>query len=94
LGDAMTAANRAVELATQRYDRGLTDFLNIVDAERQLYDLQAQYVAAQVAVGEQFVQLYRNLGGGWQDFQGVPAIRRPEPAIIAAFRRVIEPTKP
>jgi NodT family efflux transporter outer membrane factor (OMF) lipoprotein len=90
LGDAMTAANRAVDLATQRYDRGLTDFLNVVDAERQLYDLQNEYVEAQVAAGEQFVQLYRNLGGGWQGFQAVPAIRRPQPAIIAAFRRVIE----
>jgi outer membrane protein TolC len=30
----------------QRYERGLTDFLNVVDAERQFYDLQEQYAAA------------------------------------------------
>jgi NodT family efflux transporter outer membrane factor (OMF) lipoprotein len=89
LDDALMAGQRAVDLATARYNRGLTDFLNVVDAERQLYDLQEQYATAQVAQGEEFVQLYRSLGGGWQDYQAVPPIRRPQPAIIAAFRRTI-----
>ena len=94
LSTAMIAAQRAVDLATERYDRGLTDFLNVVDAERQFYDLQEQYADAQVAEGEQFVQLYRNLGGGWENFSEVPAIRRPQPAIIAAFRRVLSTSVP
>jgi outer membrane protein TolC len=94
LGDAMLAGQRAVDLANARYERGLTDFLNIVDAERQLYNLQEEYVAAQVAQGEQFVQLYKALGGGWQDYQAVPGIRRPQPAIIAAFRRALSPATP
>jgi NodT family efflux transporter outer membrane factor (OMF) lipoprotein len=89
LGDAMVAAQRAVELANARYNRGLSDFLNVVDAERQLYDLQDQYAAAQVSQGEQFVQLYKSLGGGWQGYQEIPAIRLPQPAIVAAFRRVL-----
>jgi NodT family efflux transporter outer membrane factor (OMF) lipoprotein len=94
LGDAMIAGQRAVDLATERYNRGLTDFLNVVDAERQFYDLQQQYAIAQVAQGEQFVQLYKSLGGGWQDYQDIPAIRRPQPAIIAAFRRVLTSSAP
>jgi NodT family efflux transporter outer membrane factor (OMF) lipoprotein len=94
LGDAMIAGQRAVDLATERYDRGLTDFLNVVDAERQFYDLQEEYAAAQVAQGEQFVQLYKSLGGGWQNYQTIPAIRRPQPAIIAAFRRVLSSSAP
>jgi NodT family efflux transporter outer membrane factor (OMF) lipoprotein len=89
LGDAMIAGQRAVDLATERYNRGLTDFLNVVDAERQFYDLQLHYAIAQVAQGEQFVQLYKSLGGGWQDYQAIPTIRRPQPAVIAAFRRVL-----
>src|SRR6202050_3019504 len=32
LTEAITASGRAVDLARQRYDRGLTDFLNVVDA--------------------------------------------------------------
>jgi len=94
LSTAMMAGQRAVDLATSRYDRGLTDFLNVVDAERQLYDLQEQYTEAQVTQGEQFVQLYKSLGGGWQNYQSVPAIRRPQPAIVAAFRRVLTGSAP
>jgi outer membrane protein TolC len=94
LSVAMMAGERAVELASTRYDRGLTDFLNVVDAERQFYDLQEQFATAQVAQGEQFVQLYKSLGGGWQNYQSVPAIRRPQPAIIAAFRRVLSSSAP
>jgi NodT family efflux transporter outer membrane factor (OMF) lipoprotein len=89
LGDAMLSGQRAVDLATERYNRGLTDFLNVVDAERQFYDLQEQYAVAQVAEAEQFVGLYKSLGGGWQNYQTVPAIRQPQPAIIAAFRRLL-----
>jgi outer membrane protein TolC len=72
----------------------LTDFLNVVDAERQFYDLQEQYAEAQVTQGEQFVSLYKSLGGGWQNYQSVPAIRQPQPAIIALFRRVLSPNAP
>jgi NodT family efflux transporter outer membrane factor (OMF) lipoprotein len=94
LGDAMVAGQRAVDLANARYNRGLTDFLNVVDAEREFYDLQEQYATAQVAQGEQFVELYKSLGGGWQGYQEVPAIRRPQPAIIAAFRRTLSSSAP
>jgi NodT family efflux transporter outer membrane factor (OMF) lipoprotein len=94
LTTAMVAGQRAVDLSTARYNRGLTDFLNVVDAERQFYDLQEQYAEAQVAQGEQFVQLYTSLGGGWENYQAVPAIRLPQPAIIAAFRRILSSSSP
>jgi NodT family efflux transporter outer membrane factor (OMF) lipoprotein len=94
LTTAMVAGQRAVDLSTARYNRGLTDFLNVVDAERQFYDLQEQYAEAQVAQGEQFVQLYKSLGGGWENYQAVPAIRLPQPAIIAAFRRILSSSSP
>lgn len=94
LTDAVTAGQRAVDLATARYNRGLTDYLNVVDAERELYDLQEQYAEAQVSQGEQFVQLYKSLGGGWQEYQAVPKIRMPQPAIVAAFRSVLAGNAP
>ena len=94
LAEAMLAAQRAVDLATERYNRGLTDFLNVVDAERELYEIQEQYVAAQISEGEQFVLLYKSLGGGWENYQNIPPIRRPQPAIIAAFRRALSSSAP
>lgn len=93
LEEAMLAAQRAVELANERYDRGLTDYLNVVDAERQFYELQEQYIGAQVGGDEQFVQLYKSLGGGWQNYQAVPRIRTPQPAVIAMFRRTLAAAK-
>ena len=93
LSEAMLAAQRAVDSPTERYNRGLTDFLNVVDAERQFYDRGA------IRRGpgwrrEQFVQLYKSLGGGWQNYQAVPDIRRPQPAIVAAFRSVLSGNGP
>jgi NodT family efflux transporter outer membrane factor (OMF) lipoprotein len=85
---AMVASERAVSLASQRYDRGLTDFLNVVDAERQEYELENEYAATQQSAADAFVSLYRALGGGWEQYQGVPSIRRPLPAALAIFRRL------
>jgi NodT family efflux transporter outer membrane factor (OMF) lipoprotein len=91
LGLAVTASQRAITLAQERYDRGLTDYLNVVDAQRAGYSIQTEYIAAQTAADDQFVALYRGLGGGWQHYQTLPDIRRPQPAIIAAFRRLVNP---
>lgn len=88
LGDALIASQRAVTLANERYTRGLTDFLNVVDAERQEYDIEEQFSDAQVAVAEQFIALYRALGGGWEKYQSLPPVHVPQPAIVAMFHRV------
>jgi NodT family efflux transporter outer membrane factor (OMF) lipoprotein len=88
LDAAVLASERAVSVASQRYDRGLTDFLNVVDAERQEYALENEYAAMQQSAADAFVSLYRALGGGWEQYQNVPAIRRPLPAVLAIFRRL------
>lgn len=89
LGAALAASERAVSLAQQRYDRGLTDFLNVVDAEHQQFTLQDQYTRSQQGTAEAFIHLCLALGGGWEPFQSTPPIRRPEPAVIAAAHRVV-----
>ena len=94
LGDALVASQQAVTLATERYQRGLTDYLNVVDAERAEYSIEEQYAATQAAVDDQFIQLYRDLGGGWQGFQRLPPIRRPLPAVVAIFRDTLARPNP
>lgn len=88
LGDAVAASQRAVDLAQQRYDRGLTDYLNVVDAQRQQYSLEDEYTTAQQHAADAFVYLYRALGGGWERYQNLPPIRHPLPAVAAAFTRL------
>ncbi|MGO9689265.1 MAG: efflux transporter outer membrane subunit [Syntrophobacteraceae bacterium] len=91
LSEALAASQQAVSLATERYDRGLTDALNVIDAERQEYTLEQQYVSSHQTAAEQYIGLYRALGGGWEEYQSFPPIRKPQPAVIAAFRRLLNP---
>jgi outer membrane protein TolC len=91
---ARVASERAVTLAQQRYERGLTDFLNVVDAERQQYALEDQYTSALQATADAFIYLYRALGGGWELYQSVPSIRHAEPAVMAGFHRLLTGDNP
>ena len=93
LDEAVAASQRAVKLATQRYERGLTDFLNVLDAQRQLYDLQDQYAVAQEGVVVEYIALYKALGGGWEHFQNLPDPIHPRPAIVAAGATLAEGIK-
>jgi NodT family efflux transporter outer membrane factor (OMF) lipoprotein len=88
LDQALAASAQSVMLASERYDRGLTDFLNVLDAQREEYALEDQYAAIEQQAAETLVSLYRALGGGWEPYQQTPPIRQPQPAIIAAFRRL------
>ncbi len=87
---ALAAAGQSVSLASERYDRGLTDFLNVLDAQRELYGLEDQYAHAQQTAADDFAALYKALGGGWEKYQAIPPIRQPQPAILAAFTRAFE----
>lgn len=91
LHTALEAAHESVSLATQRFDRGLIDSLNVIDAQRQEFQLEQDYVAAQQLAADQFVALYKALGGGWENYQKLPDIRRPLPAVIAALARTVKP---
>jgi NodT family efflux transporter outer membrane factor (OMF) lipoprotein len=88
LGAALEQSRRAVDLATERYERGLTDFLNVLDAQRQEFELEDQYVIAQQVAAVEFVFLYKALGGGWELYQDLPPIPEPQPAVLATFRRL------
>jgi NodT family efflux transporter outer membrane factor (OMF) lipoprotein len=86
LSRARSAAIEAVKLSSERYERGLTDYLNVLDAQRQQFELEVQYVISRRMAAVQLIALYKALGGGWEYYQAVPPIRIPEPAIAAAAR--------
>jgi NodT family efflux transporter outer membrane factor (OMF) lipoprotein len=91
LDRALAAARQATQLATERYDRGLTDFLNVLDAEREEFDLEQRHVATRQTEADELVALYKALGGGWPESAEIPPIRRPDSAIVAATKYLIDP---
>ncbi len=60
------AAQRSVRLATGLYKDGLSDFQNVLDAQRALFDIENQLAAAQGDAVINLVQLYKAIGGGWK----------------------------
>lgn len=59
------ALQRYLDLATLRYQNGYSDYLTVVDAERNLYSAQLQYVRDQGSLFVALVNLYKAMGGGW-----------------------------
>ena len=65
--DATVTENRdALTLSRQRYETGLSDFIDVLDAERTLQQNQLSLADSTTAVTTDLVGLYRALGGGWQ----------------------------
>lgn len=54
-----------LHLATLQYENGLVDYLNVLDAERRLFDAQLSEAEAESAVFLTMVNIYKSLGGGW-----------------------------
>ena len=67
LSQSAQADERALDLSTQLYKSGLKDFLGVLDAERSLYAAQDAQVQSDQTVSLDLVQLYKALGGGWQN---------------------------
>jgi NodT family efflux transporter outer membrane factor (OMF) lipoprotein len=67
LAEAVDANRRAVDLSTQLYTQGQTDFLNVLTAERSLFATQDALVLSDQAVATDLVSLYKALGGGWEE---------------------------
>ena len=65
------AAERAVLLSESQYQAGLTDFTNVLDAQRSLLSFQEQLAQSEGAVTANLVRLYKALGGGWTSFSNV-----------------------
>jgi outer membrane protein, multidrug efflux system len=67
LSQSVQADEQALELSTQLYNNGLADFLRVLDSERSLYAAQDALVQSDQTVSLDLVQLYKALGGGWQN---------------------------
>ncbi len=65
LESAVRSSTRAADLAQQRFEAGLTDFLQVLDAERTLLDAENQLEQGRTAAATALVAVYKAVGGTW-----------------------------
>ncbi len=63
--ELVEANGRIAMLSEALYQNGMADFLNVIDAQRELYDSQMQYNDLMAERYINLVELFKALGGGW-----------------------------
>ena len=59
------AAKNANTLSKQRYDQGVTSYLEVLDTERTLFSVELELSGLRQEYYNAYVKLYKALGGGW-----------------------------
>lgn len=67
LRERVEVLHQYLRLANLQYDNGQTDYLSVLDAERQLFAAELDHADSQGAIFRTVVNLYKALGGGWED---------------------------
>ncbi|MGD8368776.1 MAG: TolC family protein, partial [Desulfobacterales bacterium] len=61
----LAAARNADALSAERYDKGVTSYLEVLEAERTLFSVALERSEIEQQLYRAYVQLYKALGGGW-----------------------------
>jgi len=75
LETTVDANQTSLNLARDSYRKGLVNFINVLDAERQLASTRQQFTQSTVTVTTDLIALYKALGGGWQEADAAVASR-------------------
>ena len=79
----VTASTTAERLARHRYDGGVSNYLEVLDAQRSLFNSELTLAQTNRDQLVALVQLYKALGGGWREKAPVPTIPPTPPAAPA-----------
>jgi outer membrane protein, multidrug efflux system len=66
LAQAVAANQLAVQLATERYEKGLTGFIDVLQTQQALFQAESNLSTSNARLSTDLVALYKALGGGWQ----------------------------
>ena len=64
-GRQVEALRTYARLARRRYDSGYTSYIEVLDAERSLFNAELSYAQTQGTIFTSLVGLYKAMGGGW-----------------------------
>lgn len=65
----LLSLERILKLAEKKYERGLTDYLTVLDSQRGYLNARINLIKLKTEVLNNQVSLYKALGGGWEDKQ-------------------------
>jgi NodT family efflux transporter outer membrane factor (OMF) lipoprotein len=68
LGDEVSENRRSLDMANGLYTQGSVSYLDVLDAERSLYQSEDDLAVSDQAVSIDLITLYKALGGGWETF--------------------------
>ncbi|QNN25470.1 efflux transporter outer membrane subunit [Planctomycetales bacterium ZRK34] len=68
---------KTYDLSRARYEKGIDNYLAVLDAQRSLFDAQQGLITLNLTKQTNQIQLYAALGGGWQNPESEPD---PDPA--------------
>jgi NodT family efflux transporter outer membrane factor (OMF) lipoprotein len=68
------SAVRSNELSTLRYSEGFSDYERVLNSQQALFQQQQRYITNQGDIVRNVIALYKALGGGWENRDGLPWI--------------------
>jgi NodT family efflux transporter outer membrane factor (OMF) lipoprotein len=74
LAETVESAKRSNELSTLRYKEGFSGYQRVLDSQQALFTQQQRYITTRGDTVRSLVALYKALGGGWEDRDGLPYI--------------------
>ncbi|MBR4401147.1 MAG: efflux transporter outer membrane subunit [Synergistes sp.] len=69
LRSGVKAAGIALDLSMEKYSNGLVDFLNVINAQRDMAAISDLYAISMGNTAANAVQLFNALGGGWKPME-------------------------
>ena len=61
----MEALRTYAGTARLRYENGYTSYIEVLDAERSLFDAELAYTQTRGGLLQALINLYKAMGGGW-----------------------------
>ena len=84
-GKRLVALSTYYNLSNLRYEEGATSYLEVLDAERNLFNSELGYVQSRATLMKSVVGIFSSLAGGWLDkaayesYQPMNPVEQPEP---------------
>ncbi|NOR18775.1 MAG: efflux transporter outer membrane subunit [Xanthomonadales bacterium] len=74
LTQTVASAERSNELSVLRFREGFSDYQRVLDSQQSLFGSQQRLVTQRGTAVASLVSLYKSLGGGWENQDGLPLI--------------------